>query len=99
MATQSLLPNPSCLTLESLRVEGGVSVFAERLPAVAERYARKTCRLGEALRELAYLAGGEAAARIARSFGLLVSPDALLESLHRSPLPGVATPRVLGVDD
>jgi transposase len=159
MSTQSLLPNPSCLRLESLRLEGGVivftartvpgwaacplcghrservhsryprtlldlpwqgnavhialtvrrffcdntmcerRVFAERLPAVAHRYARKTCRLADALRELAYLAGGEAAARIARTFGLLISPDALLESLQRSPVPVVPAPRVLGVDD
>ncbi len=74
-------------------------VFAERLPAVAQRYARKTARLAEALRELAYLAGGEAAARIARTFGLLISPDALLESLRRSPVLALPTPRVLGVDD
>jgi transposase len=58
-------------------------VFVERLPAVAERYARKTCRLADALRELAYLAGGEAAARIARTFGLLISPDALLDVSRR----------------
>jgi len=49
-------------------------VFAERLASVAACYSRKTCRLADALRELAYLAGGEAAARIARAFGLLVSP-------------------------
>lgn len=75
-------------------------VFAERLPIVATRYARKTCRLADALRELTYLAGGEAAARIARAFGLLISPDALLGALRRSPLLAAApTPRVLGVDD
>jgi transposase len=161
MAGHPLLPNPSCLVLESIGVQNGAialaartatagatcpccgwlservhshyprtlldlpwqgnavhvvlsvrkffcdnpdcerRVFAERLPAVAARYARKTCRLADALRELAYLAGGEAAARIARTFGLLVSPDALLESLRRSSLPAPAspTPRVLGVDD
>jgi len=74
-------------------------VFAERLPLVAACYARKTTRLTEALRELAYLAGGEAAARVARAFGLLVSPDALLESLKKAPLASFTTPRVLGIDD
>jgi transposase len=128
MSTQSLLPNPSCLRLESLRLEGGVivftartvpgwaacplcghrservhsryprtlldlpwqgnavhialtvrrffcdntmcerRVFAERLPAVAHRYARKTCRLADALRELAYLAGGRAMAGLLAVF-------------------------------
>lgn len=58
-------------------------VFAEPLPAVAPRYARKTVRLLNALYELVYLAGGEAAARIARAFGLLVSPDALLNHVMR----------------
>ena len=74
-------------------------VFAERLPMVAQRYARKTRRLADALRELVYLAGGEAAARIARAFGLLVSPDALLDGLKKAPLVALGTPRVLGVDD
>ncbi len=159
MSTHPLLPDPACLTLEGIRIENGVIVFAARTVAasatcpccahmservhsryrrtfldlpwqgnpvrivltvrrffcdnhacerrifaerffkVAEHYSRKTCRLAEALRELAFLAGGEAAARIARTFGLLVSPDALLHNLRRSP-PTVALPtRVLGVDD
>ncbi len=159
MSAYPLLPDPTCLTLESLRIENGVIVFAartatpsaacpccghpservhsryrrtlvdlpwqgngvrivlslrklfcdnrhcerhifaERVPAVAQRYARKTCRLAEALRELAFLAGGEAAARIARAFGLLVSSDALLYNLRRLPPSLAPTPRVLGVDD
>ncbi len=74
-------------------------VFVEALPAVAERYARKTCRLADALRELCYLVGGEAAARIARRFGLLVSADALLRQLTKRFSPTEKSPRVLGVDD
>lgn len=75
-------------------------IFTEPLPLVVKRYARKTVRLTDALRELAFLAGGEAAARIARAFGLLVSPDALLESLHKVPFsPPCSTPKVLGIDD
>ena len=74
-------------------------VFTERLPKIVVRYARKTERLADALRELAFLAGGEAAARIARAFGLSVSPDALLDSLHKIPTASFPTPKVLGVDD
>ncbi len=74
-------------------------VFAEPLPTVATRYSRKTARLADALRELAYLAGGEAAARIAQAFGLIVSPDALLRHLKQTAMPTVSTPRVLGIDD
>jgi transposase len=66
---------------------------------VARRYARKTVRLADALSELAFLAGGETAAKIARAFGLMVSPDALLGHLRRKVQPDKATPRVLGVDD
>lgn len=75
-------------------------VFTERLPKIVARYARKTDRLADALRELAFLAGGEAAARIARAFGLAISPDALLDSLHKMPTThSFPTPKVLGVDD
>ena len=74
-------------------------IFAEPLPGIAVRYAHKTLRLADALRELVLLASGEAAARIARTFGLTVSPDALLEAVHRLPAPSAPTPRVLGIDD
>jgi transposase len=74
-------------------------IFTEPLPGIARRYARKTHRLAEALLELAQYAGGEAAARIARTFGLLVSPDTLLDALHKTPASRPPTPRVLGVDD
>src|ERR671921_3006878 len=34
-------------------------IFAEPLASVAQRYAHKTCRLADALQELAYWLGGE----------------------------------------
>ena len=78
-------------------------IFNEPIPAVATKYARKTCRLADALRQLCYLVGGEAAAKIALSFGLLVSPDALLDGLKREAVQKkttpTITPRVLGIDD
>jgi len=55
--------------------------------------------LADALGELTYLTGGEAAARIARAFGLLVSADALLYQLKCAASPASSTPRVLGADD
>ena len=159
MASQTLLPDPNCLTLDSLSLREGAIVFAVRttrptaacplckgnavrvhshyhrrlldlpwqgnavriqmttrkffcdnrdckrrvftepLHSVVQRYARKTARLAEVLRESTYLAGGEAATRIARALGLLVSPDALLKCLKRVPLPALCSPRVLGIDD
>jgi transposase len=74
-------------------------IFTEPIPKVAARYARKTARLADALRELTFLVGGEAAARIAAAFGLLVSPDALLAAVKKTASPTFTTPRVLGVDD
>lgn len=74
-------------------------IFTEPLPQVVQRYGRKTVRLMSALTELVHLVGGEAASRIARQFGLLVSPDALLQRLKSLALPSVSTPRVLGIDD
>jgi transposase len=55
--------------------------------------------LADALRELTLLVGAEAAARIANSFGLLVSPDSLLDVVKKKTITKVPTPRVLGVDD
>ncbi len=56
-------------------------------------------RLDDALRELTCLVGAEAAARIAKQFGLLVCPSALLRRLRQIPNKESCTPRVLGVDD
>lgn len=74
-------------------------IFTEPLPQAVNRYARKTVRLADALTELVYLVGGEAAARIARRFGLAVSADTLLRHLRRVPATTIPPPRVLGVDD
>ena len=157
----SLLPDPSCLTLEAIRPEGdGVviaartrtktarcplcgraservhsrylrtlidlpwagmpvrfhlrvrkfrcdnhecsrQIFSERIPSVAASHAQKTARLSEALLQLTWLSGGEAAARIARLLGLSLSPDSLLYCLKAAARdrPLITVPRVLGVDD
>jgi len=74
--------------------------FAERLPQVAQSYARKTCRLVDALQETAFTAGGEAGSRLAGQLGMPSSPDTLLRLLRRAVPPSLAgNPRVLGVDD
>lgn len=76
-----------------------VRIFTEPLPGLVRRYARRTEELEEDLRLLAYLAGGEAGARLAQRFGITASPDTLLRQVRdRPPFVGPA-PRVLGVDD
>lgn len=76
-------------------------IFTEPVPELAARYARKTCRLAEALLCLVYQVGGQAGARVARLLGLQVSPDALLELIKQAArsAPAAPTPRVLGIDD
>jgi hypothetical protein len=74
-------------------------VFTERLPAVAATYARKTVRLGAALRHIAFACGGEGGSRLASKLGMATSPDTLIRTVRRVALEAPPTPHVLGVDD
>ena len=74
-------------------------IFAERLPGVAGPWARKTARLAERLTAVALALGGAAGARLVRKLGLVASRNTLLRLVRRAPLPVVATPSALGVDD
>jgi transposase len=74
-------------------------VFAERLPAVALPRVRRTTRLAEAQRRIAFSAGGEAGARLASRLAMPVSGDTLLRLIRTAPLPVTPTPRVIGIDD
>jgi transposase len=51
------------------------------------------------LAHIAMALGGRAGVRLSRTLQLAVSRHTPLRLLRRLPLPGVATPRVLGVDD
>jgi transposase len=74
-------------------------IFAEQLPDFLRRYARRTEQLDEQLLWLAWVAGGEAGASLARRFKIAVSGDTLLRLTRRYGVPMRETPRVLGVDD
>ncbi|MDQ3523414.1 MAG: ISL3 family transposase [Gemmatimonadota bacterium] len=74
-------------------------IFAERIPEVAEDYARKTDRLESALLAVAFALGGEAGSRLAAELGLFSSPDTLLRRIRSAPPPDASGVRVLGVDD
>jgi transposase len=74
-------------------------IFTERrLPLVAP-WARRTPRLARWLVHIAVALAGTAGARVSRDLGLASSRNTLLRLRRRLPLPGVATPQVLGVDD
>jgi transposase len=76
-----------------------VQTFREQVPGVLDRYQRRTVRLagqaGEAVRRLA----GRAGAGLLAALGIPLSRHTALRILLRLPLPEVAVPRVLGVDD
>jgi transposase len=74
-------------------------IFAERFPGLTRRYARRTDDQAEVLKLIAYVLGGEAGSRTARSLGFPVSPDTLLRQVRRRNAYSGNAPRVLGVDD
>jgi transposase len=73
--------------------------FAEPLPEVVARSARRTTRLADEQRHLALDVGGQMGARIAQRQGMPVSPDTLLRLARRAILPSRPTPTALGVDE
>lgn len=74
-------------------------IFAERVPGVAAPWTRKTTRLTGRLTAMGLALGGAAGARLSRKLGLTTSRNTLLRLVRRAPLPSVATPSALGVDD
>ena len=63
------------------------------------RRAQRTERLQRAHAALGFSVGAEAASALSRLLHIPTSPDSLLRSMKRQPLPVHPTPRVLGVDD
>jgi len=74
-------------------------IFTERLSRLVTPWARRTQRLAYWLVHIALALGGTAGARLSRGLGLVVSRNTLLRLLRRLPMPDVAAPQVLGVDD
>jgi transposase len=74
-------------------------IFAERLADLVAPYARKSQGLRQALEYVAFVAGGEAGARLARHLGMHTSPDTLLRLIRAAPQPDPGQPTVIGIDD
>ena len=74
-------------------------LFAERLPAVAAPWARRTTRLAGRLTAVGLALGGAGGVRLGRKLGLPASRNTLLRLIRRAPMPDIATPSALGVDD
>lgn len=74
-------------------------LFAEQLPTVMKRYARRTLRQELALEAIGLALGGEAGQRTADKLKIKVSADTLLRRVRSIPDSEVKPVRVLGVDD
>jgi transposase len=73
--------------------------FAEAVPELAPRYARRTPVLTGVLCSVALALGGRAGARLTQHLAASVSRMTLLRMVLGLPDPERPTPRVLGVDD
>ena len=73
--------------------------FAQGVPEVTTRYARKTLRLIDTLTQLGFALGGEAGASIATVLQMTCSADTFLRLIRKTPLATHPTPTHLGVDD
>jgi len=75
-------------------------VFAERLDKVAAAYARRTDRLGNIIRLVAYSAGGLPGSRLLQRLAIAVSDDTVLRTMKSPSRPDATEPvHHVGVDD
>ena len=73
--------------------------FAEQIPGLTSRYARRSPGLGRMLAAVGLALAGRAGARLAAGLGLLTGRSTLLRMIRRLPDPRVGVVAVLGVDD
>jgi len=74
-------------------------VFAERLGAFLEAWARKTTRLREAIEAIGLATCGEGGARLADRLRIPTSPSTVLRCIMALPLPPIEPVSHLGIDD
>ncbi|MEU2233496.1 ISL3 family transposase [Streptomyces vietnamensis] len=101
------LPTSGKLVVMSLRVRRFVcaedscprKTFAEQVPGLTRRFARRTERLQSTLVSVGLALAGRAGTRMADAFGVSLSRNTLLRLITSLPDPPTATPRMLGVDE
>ncbi|MGI5170231.1 transposase family protein [Spirillospora sp. CA-253888] len=84
-----LCSNPDCQ----------VQTFAEPVPGLAPRFARRTALLGRFLELVALALAGRAASRLLKMLGVQVDRDTLIRLIRSLPDPEIGQVAVLGVDD
>ena len=81
--------NPGCTAV----------TFAEQVPDLTARYARRTALLCAVVTSIALALAGRPGARLAGALGMSISRSSLLRLIRGLPDPPVAAVAVLGVDD
>ena len=81
------------------KVGCGSKTFTEGIPAFIQHYARRTNRLASKQQRVALEAGAASGKRVLTILETPVSSDTLIRLVRNAPEPGVATPRVIGVDE
>ena len=76
-----------------------MQTFREQVPGVLDRYQRRTTRLTVQVSAVARELAGRASARLLPALGIAASRHTVLRVLLKIPLPALAVPRVLGIDD
>ena len=74
-------------------------IFSERLPEVAQPWARRSERMTEQIQAIGLALDGAARAGLMQKLGYSFSRDTLLRCLAKLPLPSMEPVKVLGVDD
>jgi transposase len=74
-------------------------IFTERLAPLVAPWARRTQRLATWLAHIGVALSGAAGRRLGQRLGVTVSRHTLLRAVRRLPLPSLATPTILGMDD
>ena len=74
-------------------------IFAERVPGLGTRKARRSDRLAEAQTDIGMVLGGEAGARLSRRLAMPISGDTVLRLIRRRGTVPSPPPRVVGIDD
>jgi transposase len=83
-----------CVTVSCSR-----RTFREQVPAVTQRWARRTRQLTALVADLAVVTAGRASAAVLARLGAQVSRSTVLRVLMAAPVPQLPVPAVLSVDD
>ncbi|WP_202806044.1 ISL3 family transposase [Actinopolymorpha alba] len=104
LADAAVAGSPVVIKLQVRRFFCGVDAcpaktFAEQIPGLTTRYARRTPLLSKLLETIAIALAGRAGARLATRLGVPVGRSTLLRLIRAIPDPQIGNVAVLGVDD